>query len=40
MPANITIEQAAHFAESMMKGEPDRKHIMQSVLEDKIKELV
>lgn len=40
MPANITVEQAKHFAESLIKGEPNRSKIALTVLEDKIKELV
>jgi pyruvate dehydrogenase (quinone) len=40
MPPNVTVEQAAHFAESLMKGEPNRKKIALTVLEDKVKELV
>jgi pyruvate dehydrogenase (quinone) len=40
MPANITMEQATKFAESLMKGEPNRSKIALTVMEDKIKELV
>ena len=40
LPANITVEQAAKFAESLIKGEPNRSKIALTVLEDKIKELV
>ena len=40
LPANISIEQAAKFAESLMRGEPNRSKIALTVLEDKIKELV
>jgi pyruvate dehydrogenase (quinone)/pyruvate oxidase len=40
LPANITLEQAAHFAESLVKGEPAREKIVATVLEDRIKELV
>ncbi len=40
MPPSITVEQAAHFAESLAKGEPNRKKIALTVLEDKVKELV
>jgi len=40
MPPNVTLEQAAHFAESLVRGEPNRKKIALTVLEDKVKELV
>jgi len=40
MPANITVEQAAKFAESLVRGEPNRSKIALTVLEDKVKELV
>jgi pyruvate dehydrogenase (quinone)/pyruvate oxidase len=40
LPANITIEQAAKFAESLVRGEPNRSKIALTVLEDKVKELV
>ncbi len=40
MPAKVTLEQAAHFAQSLAKGEPNRKKIALTVLEDKVKELI
>ena len=40
MPPSITIEQATHFAESLAKGEPNRKKIALTVLEDKVREMV
>ena len=40
MPPKVTVDQAAHFAESLIKGEPNRKRIALTVLEDKVKELV
>jgi pyruvate dehydrogenase (quinone) len=40
LPANISVEQAAKFAESLVRGEPNRSKIALTVLEDKIKELV
>ena len=40
MPASVTVQQAAKFAESLAKGEPNRKKIALTVLEDKVKELV
>ena len=40
MPPKATIEQAAHFAEALLKGEPNRKEIALTVLSDKVRELV
>jgi pyruvate dehydrogenase (quinone)/pyruvate oxidase len=40
MPPSVTIEQATHFAESLVKGEPNRKKIALTVLEDKVREMV
>jgi pyruvate dehydrogenase (quinone)/pyruvate oxidase len=40
MPPSITLEQAAHFATSLAKGEPNRKKIALTVAEDKIREMV
>jgi pyruvate dehydrogenase (quinone) len=40
MPPSVTMEQAAHFAESLAKGEPNRKKIALTVLEDKVREMV
>jgi pyruvate dehydrogenase (quinone)/pyruvate oxidase len=40
MPPKINARQAAHFAESLAKGTPDRKRIIEDILEDKIRELV
>lgn len=40
MPAKVTLEQAAHFAQSLAKGEPNRKKIALTVLEDKVRELI
>jgi pyruvate dehydrogenase (quinone)/pyruvate oxidase len=40
MPPKVTVEQAAHFGESMAKGEPNRRKIALTVLEDKVKEMV
>jgi pyruvate dehydrogenase (quinone) len=40
LPANISLEQAKHFAESLVRGEPNREKIALTVLEDKVKELV
>jgi pyruvate dehydrogenase (quinone) len=40
MPPSVTIEQAGHFAESLAKGEPNRKKIALTVLQDRVKEMV
>ena len=40
MPPKITVEQAARFAESLARGEPNRTKIALTVLRDKVKELL
>ena len=40
MPAKVTFEQAAKFAESLMRGEPDRAKIISTQVGDKVRELV
>ncbi len=40
LPPSVTVEQAAHFAESLAKGEPNRKKIAMTVLEDKVREMI
>jgi pyruvate dehydrogenase (quinone) len=40
IPAKITAEQARHFAESLARGEPNRKEIALTVVSDKVRELV
>jgi len=40
MPPKTTARQAAHFAESLAKGTPDRRKIIAGILEEKIRELV
>jgi len=40
MPPKITMEQAKKFAESLMKGQPNRKEIALTVFGDKVRELV
>jgi pyruvate dehydrogenase (quinone) len=39
-PAKITMEQAAHFAQSLARGEPNRSKIAWTVLSDKVREIV
>jgi pyruvate dehydrogenase (quinone)/pyruvate oxidase len=40
MPASATPQQALHFAESLIRGEPDSAKIIGSVVKDQIRELV
>jgi pyruvate dehydrogenase (quinone) len=40
MPANITAEQALHFAKSLARGEPERGDIVRKVIKDKIREII
>jgi pyruvate dehydrogenase (quinone) len=40
MPPKVTAKQAAHFAESLARGTPDRRKIVETVMEDKVRELL
>ena len=40
MPPKITVEQATKFAESLVKGEPNRSKIALTVLSDTVREIV
>jgi pyruvate dehydrogenase (quinone)/pyruvate oxidase len=40
MPAKVKAEQALHFAESLTKGEPNRKKIALTALSDTVRELI
>ncbi|HUF92532.1 MAG TPA: thiamine pyrophosphate-dependent enzyme [Candidatus Limnocylindria bacterium] len=40
MPAKITVDQARKFAQSLLKGEPNREKIALTVLADKVRELI
>jgi pyruvate dehydrogenase (quinone) len=40
MPPKISAKQAAHFAEALAKGTPNRGKIALTVMEDKVKEMV
>jgi pyruvate dehydrogenase (quinone)/pyruvate oxidase len=40
MPPKVTAKQAAKFAQSLARGEPNRAKIALTVLEDKVRELV
>lgn len=39
MPAKISAEQALHFAEALMKGQPDGHKIALTIFRDKLSEL-
>jgi hypothetical protein len=40
MPPKVTARQAARFAESLLRGTPNREKIVTTVLSDKVRELV
>jgi pyruvate dehydrogenase (quinone)/pyruvate oxidase len=40
LPPHVTAKQAAHFAESLARGTPGRRKIVQTVLENKVRELL
>ena len=40
LPPKVTIEQARHFAEALMRGTPNREKIALTVLSDKVRELL
>jgi pyruvate dehydrogenase (quinone)/pyruvate oxidase len=40
MPAKIKAEQALHFAESLARGEPNRKKIVLTTIADQVRELI
>jgi pyruvate dehydrogenase (quinone)/pyruvate oxidase len=40
MPPKVSVRQAEKFAESLLRGEPDRSRILATVAEDRIRELV
>ena len=40
LPPKVTFEQAKHFAESLLRGTPDREKIAVTALGEKIRELV
>ena len=40
LPAKITMEQAAKFARSSARGEPNRSKIAWTVLSDQVRELI
>jgi len=40
MPAKVKAEQAMHFAESLVRGEPNRKKIVLTTISDQVRELI
>jgi pyruvate dehydrogenase (quinone) len=40
LPAKIKAEQALHFVESIVRGTPDRGEIIESVVKEKIREMI
>jgi len=40
LPAKTTLRQVKHFAESLIRGEPNRERIALTVLADKVRELI
>ena len=40
MPAKMTLKQMDHFAESLIRGEPNRQKIALTVLADKVREII
>lgn len=40
MPGNISLTQALHFAESLVRGQPDRWEIIKTVTENKVREII
>ena len=40
LPAKTTLKQMAHFAESLIRGEPNRERIALTVLADRVRELI
>jgi pyruvate dehydrogenase (quinone)/pyruvate oxidase len=40
MPGKVNAKQALHLAEALARGTPDRKKIMQTIFEDRVRELV
>ena len=40
LPGNITMKQALHFAEALLRGEKDALEIIKTVVEDKVREVI
>ena len=40
MPAKVTLDQATKFAQSLLRGEPNRERIALTVLGDRVREVL
>ncbi|HEX6802560.1 MAG TPA: thiamine pyrophosphate-dependent enzyme [Terriglobales bacterium] len=40
LPGHVKLNQAVHFAESLLKGEKDAKAIVKTIVEDKVREVI
>ena len=40
MPGKLTTDQALHFAEALVRGQPDRWKILKTIVEDQIREVI
>jgi pyruvate dehydrogenase (quinone)/pyruvate oxidase len=40
MPPKVSVEQALHFAEALVKGQPEGKRIALTLFRDKLNELL
>jgi pyruvate dehydrogenase (quinone) len=40
MPGNVSLEQALHFAEALVRGQKDRWGIIKTIIEDKVREVI
>jgi pyruvate dehydrogenase (quinone) len=40
MPPKVTRDQAAHFAQALLKGQPNREKIALTVISDRVREMV
>jgi pyruvate dehydrogenase (quinone) len=40
LPAKVTLEQTKHFAQALLRGEPNRSRIALTVLSDRVRELI
>ena len=40
MPPKVSVRQAEKFAESLLRGEPNREKILATIAEDRIRELI
>jgi len=40
MPPKVSVKQTAHFVESLAKGTPDRRKVVETIVADKVREMV